>query len=346
MLGVGVPERSFGSVSVRTRGRFAELRKRPYALEPVESLAKGQRGGVVLDVTPFYVESGGQVSDEGVITAANGRALVVDVSKKFSKSRVHLVEVEEGTIAVGDTVTATVDVTRRDATRRNHTATHLLHAALVGEDTVRRASAEANAAPAHGFKLLGLNHLSYQCPDYTKARDFYASTFGMEVTNDKGNGRVLAVGAEAKRMVGRTPGNIVAIRPMKDGVIADFDSTEKMLAHFIKKAHNRTMWVRPRIVIGVPSEITQVEKRAVIDSAYRAKASEVHLVEQAMVAAIGAVANIAGQLGDLAESAFKRGAGVKDSGTMLPGHGGWLDRVDSSLFSVPAVYAVLLLRQL
>mgnify|MGYP006266798947 CR=1 FL=1 len=100
------------------------------ALEPVESLAKGQRGGVVLDVTPFYVESGGQVSDEGVITAANGRALVVDVSKKFSKSRVHLVEVEEGTIAVGDTVTATVDVTRRDATRRNHTATHLLHAAL------------------------------------------------------------------------------------------------------------------------------------------------------------------------------------------------------------------------
>jgi rod shape-determining protein MreB len=89
-------------------------------------------------------------------------------------------------------------------------------------------------------------------------------------------------------MVGRTPGNIVAIRPMKDGVIADFKVTERMLNYFIHKAHGRKMLVHPRIIIGVPSEITQVEKRAVIDSAYRAKASEVHLVEQAMVAAIGA----------------------------------------------------------
>ena len=89
-------------------------------------------------------------------------------------------------------------------------------------------------------------------------------------------------------MLGRTPGNIVAIKPMKDGVIADFEVTEKMLTYFIKKAHNRNVWVRPRIVIGVPSEITQVEKRAVKDSAYRAKASEVHLVEEAMAAAIGA----------------------------------------------------------
>ena len=89
-------------------------------------------------------------------------------------------------------------------------------------------------------------------------------------------------------MLGRTPGNIVAIKPMKDGVIADFKVTEKMLNYFIQKAHNRKMLVHPRIVIGVPSEITQVEKRAVKDSAYRAKASEVHLVEQAMVAAIGA----------------------------------------------------------
>ncbi len=89
-------------------------------------------------------------------------------------------------------------------------------------------------------------------------------------------------------MLGRTPGNIVAIKPMKDGVIADFEVTEKMLTYFIKKAHNRTVWVRPRIVIGVPSEITQVEKRAVKDSAYRAKASEVLLVEEAMAAAIGA----------------------------------------------------------
>ena len=108
------------------------------------------------------------------------------------------------------------------------------------------------------------------------------------VAINKVTGRIEAVGKEAKEMLGRTPGNIVAIKPMKDGVIADFEVTEKMLAHFIKKAHNRTMLVRPRIVIGVPSEITQVEKRAVKDSAYRAKASEVYLVEEAMAAAIGA----------------------------------------------------------
>ena len=108
------------------------------------------------------------------------------------------------------------------------------------------------------------------------------------VAINKLNGRIEAVGREAKHMLGRTPGNIVAIKPMKDGVIADFEVTEKMLTYFIKKAHNRNVWVRPRIVIGVPSEITQVEKRAVKDSAYRAKASEVHLVEEAMAAAIGA----------------------------------------------------------
>ncbi len=104
-----------------------------------------------------------------------------------------------------------------------------------------------------------------------------------KVTNE-----VEAVGKEAKEMLGRTPGNIVAIKPMRDGVIADFKVTEKMLTYFIHKAHNRKMLVRPRIVISVPSEITQVEKRAVQDSAYRAKASEVHLIEQAMAAAIGA----------------------------------------------------------
>lgn len=108
------------------------------------------------------------------------------------------------------------------------------------------------------------------------------------VAINKNNGEIEAVGKEAKDMVGRTPGNIVAIRPMKDGVIADFKVTERMLNYFILKAHGRKMLVHPRIVIGVPSEITQVEKRAVSESAYRAKASEVHLVEQAMVAAIGA----------------------------------------------------------
>ena len=108
------------------------------------------------------------------------------------------------------------------------------------------------------------------------------------VALNKTNGEVEAVGKEAKEMVGRTPGNIVAIRPMKDGVIADFKVTEKMLTYFIQKSHNRKMLVHPRIVIGVPSEITPVEERAVRDSAYRAHASEVHLVEQAMAAAIGA----------------------------------------------------------
>ena len=108
------------------------------------------------------------------------------------------------------------------------------------------------------------------------------------VAINKTSGEVEAVGKEAKEMLGRTPGNVVAIRPMKDGVIADFKVTERMLNYFIHKAHGRKMLVHPRIVIGVPSEITQVEKRAVIDSAMRAKASEVHLVDQAMVAANGA----------------------------------------------------------
>jgi rod shape-determining protein MreB len=100
--------------------------------------------------------------------------------------------------------------------------------------------------------------------------------------------QVEAVGLEAKEMLGRTPQNIVAVRPLKKGVIADFKVTEKMLAHFIQKAHGRKFFVHPRIVVSVPSEITQVEKRAVTDSASRARASEVYLVDQAMMAAIGA----------------------------------------------------------
>ena len=101
-------------------------------------------------------------------------------------------------------------------------------------------------------------------------------------------GEVEAVGIEAKRMLGRTPGTITAVRPMRDGVIADFKIAERMLTYFINKAHNRNLFVHPRIVIGVPGSITHVERRAVIDSAMRARASEVHLVEQAMMAAIGA----------------------------------------------------------
>ncbi|MFQ5828653.1 MAG: rod shape-determining protein [Candidatus Methylomirabilia bacterium] len=99
---------------------------------------------------------------------------------------------------------------------------------------------------------------------------------------------VLAVGHQAKAMLGRTPGNIVAIRPLRDGVIADFDVTEKMLNYFIARVHRRRALVRPRIVVGVPSGITQVEKRAVRDSAMRAGAREVYLIEEPMAAAIGA----------------------------------------------------------
>jgi rod shape-determining protein MreB len=104
----------------------------------------------------------------------------------------------------------------------------------------------------------------------------------------RGARRVLAVGAAAKKMVGRTPGNIVAIRPLKDGVIADFDITEAMLRYFIQKIHNRKTLVRPRIIICVPFGITEVEKRAVRESAESAGAREVYLVEEPMAAAIGA----------------------------------------------------------
>ncbi len=106
--------------------------------------------------------------------------------------------------------------------------------------------------------------------------------------DSRGTKTVLAVGTEAKRMLGRTPGNIVAIRPMKDGVIADFDITEAMLKHFIRKVHNARRLVRPRIMICVPTGITPVEKRAVRESAQAAGAREVFLIEEPMAAAIGA----------------------------------------------------------
>jgi rod shape-determining protein MreB and related proteins len=122
---------------------------------------------------------------------------------------------------------------------------------------------------------------------YAKNKGIIVSEPSIVAVN-KVTGKVEAVGKDAKEMLGRTPGNIVAIRPMKDGVIADFEITEKMLSHFIRKAHNRNTFVRPRIIIGIPSEVTQVEKRAVKDSALKAKASEVYLVDQAMAAAIGA----------------------------------------------------------
>jgi len=107
-------------------------------------------------------------------------------------------------------------------------------------------------------------------------------------TDTRTKNRILAVGQEAKNMLGRTPGNIVAIRPMQDGVIADFEVTEAMLRHFIKKVHQHRKFVRPRIIIAIPSGITQVEKRAVRESAESAGARKVFLIEEPMAAAIGA----------------------------------------------------------
>jgi rod shape-determining protein MreB len=101
-------------------------------------------------------------------------------------------------------------------------------------------------------------------------------------------GGILAVGAEAKKMIGRTPGNIVAIRPLKDGVIADFDTTERMLRYFIQKVHRRRHLAKPRIVVCVPSGITGVEQRAVKDAGYAAGALKVYIIEEPMAAAIGA----------------------------------------------------------
>jgi rod shape-determining protein MreB len=102
------------------------------------------------------------------------------------------------------------------------------------------------------------------------------------------DGHVLAVGSDAKRMIGRTPGDIVATRPLRDGVIADFDTTAQMLAYFIRRAANGRMWIRPRIVVGIPSGCTEVEKRAVIDATIQAGARDAYLIEEPMAAAIGA----------------------------------------------------------
>jgi rod shape-determining protein MreB len=122
---------------------------------------------------------------------------------------------------------------------------------------------------------------------YAKGRGIVVSEPSIVAIN-KVTKTVEAVGKDAKEMLGRTPTNIVAIRPMKDGVIANFEVAEKMLQHFIKKAQNGRGFVSPRVIIGIPTGITQVERRAVEDSAYRAKASEVYLVEEAVAAAIGA----------------------------------------------------------
>lgn len=107
------------------------------------------------------------------------------------------------------------------------------------------------------------------------------------VAIDKDNKKILAVGTEAKKMVGRTPGNIVAIRPLKDGVIADFDTTERMLRYFIQKVHKNMAFARPRIVICVPSGITAVEKKAVVEATEQAGARAAYIIEEPLAAAIG-----------------------------------------------------------
>jgi rod shape-determining protein MreB and related proteins len=119
------------------------------------------------------------------------------------------------------------------------------------------------------------------------------------VAIEKKTGQVLAVGTDAKKMLGRTPGNIVTVRPMKEGVIADFEMAEKMLRYFIIKAHNRKTFVRPRILICVPSKTTQVEQRAIRDSAELAGAREVYLIEEPIAAAIGAGLPIAEPSGNM-----------------------------------------------
>ena len=108
------------------------------------------------------------------------------------------------------------------------------------------------------------------------------------VAIQRDTGEILAVGEEAKKMLGRTPGNIVAIRPLKDGVIADFDTTQAMLKYFIQKATGGFSFFRPRVVVGVPSGVTEVERRAVIDATIQAGAREAYLIEEPMAAAIGA----------------------------------------------------------
>jgi len=113
------------------------------------------------------------------------------------------------------------------------------------------------------------------------------------------SGQVLAVGEEAKRMIGRTPGDIVATRPLRDGVIADFDTTASMLTYFIRKAANGRMWIRPRVVVGIPSGCTEVEKRAVIDATLQAGARDAYLIEEPMAAAIGAGLPVSDPIGSM-----------------------------------------------
>ncbi len=133
---------------------------------------------------------------------------------------------------------------------------------------------------------------------YVRGRGVVLNEPSVVAINTNTNG-IVAVGTEAKRMIGRTPGNIVAIRPLKDGVIADFDTTERMLRYFIQKVHKRRHFAKPRIVVCVPSGITGVEQRAVKDAGYQAGARKVYIVEEPMAAAIGAGLPVAEPTGNM-----------------------------------------------
>ena len=113
------------------------------------------------------------------------------------------------------------------------------------------------------------------------------------VAIDKDSNRVLAIGEEARRMLGRTPGNIVAIRPLREGVIADYDTTESMLRHFIRKVAGKSLFFKPRIMVCIPSGVTTVEKRAVLEAAMQAGARKTYLIEEPLAAALGAGLDIA-----------------------------------------------------
>lgn len=136
---------------------------------------------------------------------------------------------------------------------------------------------------------------------YVRGKGIVASEPSVVAIKKDGRGgkKVLAVGLEAKEMLGRTPGNIIAVRPLREGVIADFEAAEEMIRYFIQKAHKRNTLVRPRVVISIPSGITQVEKRAVKESAEAAGAREIYLVEQPLAAAIGAGLPITEPVGNM-----------------------------------------------
>ena len=131
---------------------------------------------------------------------------------------------------------------------------------------------------------------------YVRGRGIVLSEPSVVALNTS-NGQIVAVGAGAKRMIGRTPGNIVAVRPLKDGVIADFDVTERMLRYFIQKVHRRRHLAKPRVVVAVPSGITGVEQSAVNEAGHQAGARRVYIIEEPMAAAIGAACRLTSRRG-------------------------------------------------